>query len=428
MRIAYGKLGRSIPLTLEDASNVGGDIEVVRLFDILRQNHEVHLVTRNRGSKHANVVNHWEENGKSLFGKAVKASRGMQRFPDDPHWLEYSRIVREGALQLPAFDAWFIWLGQHGSTLSYLPRVQKAKLNDPRLQGKTRPLISDVNYGYPIIEILNQLDVQPNWLCPDPRNRIKFRDLNNPSQQPILAQYNTQKANTFYSPEHGIRKGSTQYQYAGIELLAVPPPENKGQYFSWTSHNERDPFGILVNEGYHNLGPKHNRVEFVKRWLWGLEPYEIFGHWSAPSQVALKREIEPVPLSRVHDTLMRWRSTITFPATGTGWATAKPWECFKAGTICFRHPKYDTQEHIYGKHMPEELRSFLSPLSTTRMQERIKELENYERWQHFARMQYQYLWESYDRLQYGAKAIHGILDTCIPKSKTLLEVFSADHS
>ena len=309
MRIAYGKLGRSIPLSSGGASNVGGDIEVIRLLEILLRDHEVHLVTRNRSDlKHPNLVNHWDASDRnSTFYDAINASRGMQRFPDDPKFIEYSHLIKTKALELPEFDEWFIWLGQHGSTLSYLPRVQMSRKElDPRLKGVTRPLISDVNYGFPIISILNTLKVQPRWLCPDPRNRVKFRDLNEPKQHDILSQFDTKKANTFYSPEHGLRRGTTSYKYSGIELLAVPPPVNgMTSECPWVGEEPyRHRFGLLVNEGYHNLGRK-NRLEFVKEWVpvsrTPVSEMEIFGHWSPSSKAELGMDIEPVALKYVDD-------------------------------------------------------------------------------------------------------------------------------
>ncbi len=424
MKIAYGKLGRSIPLTLKNASNVGGDIEVVRLFDILRQDHEVHLVTRNREDAHySNVINHWKESSSSLFdtwsvdastfGDAKDMGRNMERYPDDPRWLEYSQYIRSQAHKLPKFDAWFIWIGQHGTTLSFLPRIKQQPSDDPRLKGVTRPLATDLNYCFPVVAILNELNIQPHWLCPDPRNRIKFRDLENPNQRPILAQYDQEKNSTFYSPKHGIQPKKLQYTYSGIELLAVSPPKES----TFTHRAQRKLFGLLVNEGYSNLGVKKNRVDLVKKWLNPLPiEYEMYGHWCEASQATLGRRIDPIALSEVDRTLQKWLTTMTFPASGTGWATAKPWECFKAGTLCFKHPEYDDQRHIYGSHMPLELREFLCPSSPLALARRLKDIDENKDgtlWLKYAELQWAYLLESYTRLEDGAKSIKDILRKCI---------------
>jgi|TARA_R110000824_G_scaffold58288_1_gene157707 hypothetical protein len=404
MKIAYGKLGRSIPLTLEGASNVGGDIEVVRLLHMLREEHEVHLISRNKcDDEHPNMINHWKEDGVSTFSAAVDFSRGMKRFPDDKKWLQYSNCIKQQAHKLPTFDAWFIWIGQHGTSLSFLPRIAPARIKDPRLEGVTRPLQSDMNYGYPVVELLNELDVQPYWLCPDPRNVITFRNIANHNQHPILAQFQQERNCSFTHPEHGLKRGTVQYEYSGIELLAIPKPN---EYEVNEYKVPQQLFGLLVNEGYSNLG-KHNRVELIRQWI--KDDCEIYGHWCKESQQKLGLTIEPIPLKDVNATLQRWKATMTFPASGTGWATAKPWECFKAGTICFKHPRYDSQEHIYGKHMSTELHQFLCPRTQSGLNVRLKELEDNTIWHKYAKMQREYLMASYDRLEEGSKAIRDVL-------------------
>lgn len=396
MRIAYGKLGRSIPLSLEDASNVGGDIEVVRLLQrLLDDDNEVHLVGRNRGlagdlahtgpNGKGVVIDQWGKHG--VFANMPESAREM-----GPKFEAYRDAIGEAAKKLPKFDLWIIWLGQHGSSVHPVPVVQAGRT------GYTNPMGSDVNYGFPLVHMVNVLDVKPIWLCPDPRNMVKFRDLWDPKQRTIFAQFNTSKDNTFYDERDGkLRTGSTSYAYAGIELLAVPPLEP----------GDRPPlvppsrlFGLLVNEGYNNLGTK-GRLSQIQKWVPNIAEYEIFGTWSEPSMKTLNRVITPVPLRDVTNTLRRWRATMTFPATASGWATAKPWECFKAGVVCFKHPDYDTQRHIYGQHMPEELRTFLCPATSNGFKNRLHELEDDATWQHMVRLQYEYFVTSHLRLDGG---------------------------
>ena len=385
MKLAYGKLGRSIPLTMDAASNIGGDAEVIHLLNILRRDHEVHLIGRNRcDAELSGVVNHWAPGG--TFDGCPPASRSFE----DPVYQEYLKFLGGRVRMLPKFDAWVIWLGQHGSSVHPVPAVQEGKLGT-----YTNPLASDINYGFPLIHAVNVNDVRPLWLCPDPRNMVKFRDLWDPNQRPILAQFNTRKDNTFFSEKDGkLRTGFTKYVYSGIELLAVPP-EHDG-----LPDLPPLPFGILVNEG--RTGQAGNRLDYVKQWLGKLSDWEIFGYWTPASQQELGREIYPVDIAEVPNVLRRWRSTITFPATNSGWATAKPWECFSAGTICFKHPGYDTQGHIYGEHMPDELRRFLKPNHAGELRERIEALTDADTWLKFATLQLQYLKESRIRLQDGA--------------------------
>ena len=387
MRIAYGKLGRSFAARLEDCSSVGGDIEVVRLMQMLARDHEVHLVGRNQGNAPSNIINHWDEGG--CFHGCPSASRNL-----DAQYQAFVEHLDRGAERLPEFDAWVIWLGQHGSSLHPVPMTQKSKLG-----GITSPLISLVNYGYPLVRLINRIGVRPIWLCPDPRNMIKMRDLWDPKQRTVLAQYRREKNDTFYDDRDGhLRQGVTKYVYSGIELLAVP----REPIADLT--RPRKLFGLLVNEGPTNV--PNRRVDLVQRYLKDAPfEWELFGDWTEESQRLLGREVSSVPVTEVRATLSRWRSTITFPASNTGWATSKPWESFAAGTVCFAHYMYDDQHHIYGQHMPEELRSFLRPFSAAQMWERVRSLEDDAFYQSIVRAQLRYLEESRVRLLDGAAAV-----------------------
>jgi len=398
MKFAYGKLGRSIPLTLDAASNVGGDAEVVRLLHILLdRGHTVHLIGRNRCDfEHPKLVNHWAPGG--IFDGAPEASRHK-----DEKFETYHNFFVERAKLLPNdFDAWLVWLGQHGSSLHPVPAVMNSKKGT-----FTNPLVSDLNYGYPIVAIVNQLGIRPFWLCPDPRNMIKFRDLWNTNQRDICAQFNWVKDNTFYDePNDKLREGKTRYVYSGIELLAAPPDDGRRTF---TEAPPERLFGLLVNEGYSNLGTR-NRLHIIQQWTKGLGEYEIFGTWCEASQRTLNRVITPVKLEDVNRTLGRWRATMTFPATGSGWATTKPWECFKAGVICFKHPDYDSQGHIYSsKFMPEDLYTFLRPSTMSGFNDRLTQLQDDENWRKFACLQYEYFHASHQRLEGGAKMV---LEAC----------------
>lgn len=394
-RIAYGKLGRSIPLTMDNSSSVGGDIEVIRLMHMLRQDYEVHLVGRNRvDAEIPGVVNHW---GPGMAFDNAPALGEDGRDHNSPAYREFIDFLEAGTSKLPDFDAWVLWVGQHGSSLHCVPAIQDG------MEGEfTRPLMSLINYGYPLIHMVNKLGVKPIWLCPDPRNVFKMRDLWDTQQRTVLGQYNTQKTIGFYDDRDGkLRSGTVKYVYAGIEMLALPEDDDE----SFKNHLENPPehrFGILVNEGPTNN--KLARVELIQKWVLGHYDVEIVGHWTEASMRKLGRRIEPVDVTEVRNTLRRWMCTVTFPASNTGWATAKPWECFAAGVLCFKHPSYDDQGHIYGQHMQEDLRRFLSPISAETMWRRINEL-TYEQWQWLVVEQYNYLKASRARLENGYSRI-----------------------
>lgn len=405
-RVGYGKLGRSFPLSLDRASSVGGDVEVIRLLNKLAERHEVHLVGRNQcDAVIPNVVNHWTKD--AAYGK-IKIVADGQRYPDDPAYVWFLEELDRAVDQLPPLDAYVMWLGQHGTCSSFIPSVGEDKKEvDGRVpRGTTRPLMSLINYVYPIVHLLNRRNIRPIWLCPDPRNKLKARDLAQPSQRAVLAQYDCARDNLFYDPSGPqTRAGTVRYTYAGIELLALdtlslpdsPDPASR-------EHAPDVPLGILVNEGYTNLGSR-GRLELLKSWFGGLE-YEVFGHWSIASQRDLGRVISTVPVTDVTKTLRRWRATMTFPATNTGWATAKPWECFAAGVVCFRHPKYDDQGHIYGSHMDVDLRTFLSPRTKAELADRVKTLAREDDyWRRVVSQQWDYLRQSAAQLAGGAQQV-----------------------
>lgn len=419
MRVAYGKICRSIPLTLAEASNVGGDSEVVTLLnELLKRGHEVHLISKNRGDvgvsqpfgpSTGELHNHFAPG--ELFGNPPQWARHA-----GPEFDTYAAYYRNNVARLPQFDATFMWLGDHGTSNHPMPGVAKATL------GKyTTARQQDVIYGYPPLAILNELGEargdRPHWLCPDPRNMIKFRDLWHPNQRPVLAQFNTSKESSFYSEvDDRVRKNAVRYNYSGIEMLALP---RVGRNFAEriARPETRGLFGLLVNEGYNNLPTGKGRKDLVRRWC---DPStSIVGTWSEDSINLLKdagfNEPRPVALADVEMQLMRWKATMTFPATNSGWATAKPWECFASGTVCFRHPDYDTQNHIYGEGMRKytvegtPLDQFLSPRTRQGLEDRLKTLENDEVYFTAAHAQAQYMDDSWKRLDGGFAAVQEVL-------------------
>jgi hypothetical protein len=100
-----------------------------------------------------------------------------------------------------------------------------------------------------------------------------------------------------------------------------------------------------VNENRREVS--QSRLAVLKGWVLSNWPdVEIHGVWTAPSMKKLGRDIKPVPYVDLYAKLRSFRATLTTPASGSGWATAKPWECFAAGVPCFFHPGYDTQGWI----------------------------------------------------------------------------------
>ena len=428
MKIAYAKLARSFPTARSAVSNVGGDIEVVNLLHhLLDDGHEVHLIGQTQKQHKCDhpradelLVNYWGEGDDYLFDRRDfrRLMEVATRKNDQTLW-DYEEWLDTAIDQFPEFDDVLVWLGHHGTSLHPLPGIRK--------KGEyTICQQNDLRYSYPIVRAINRKKWQPMYLCPDPRNRMKFRDFSHKQERKVVAQFNESKEFKGWDPDYegpGGTKGRvftmrSYYRYDGIETLAIDHMlESRGEkvvLLPWENRegpllNPPDsPFGLIVNEGYPYVN-KDKRLVLVQTWCtpWmQREDFELFGTWSAKSTSELQSNmhkdalcVEPIPYEEVIDRMSGWRSTFTMPATATGWATAKPWEAFIAGCVCFRHPRYDRQNHIYSAtKMPGDLAQFLSPLSPRTLETRVDEMWNdKEAWAQRAGQQFQFLKENYER-------------------------------
>lgn len=397
LKVGYAKLGRSFPVRYFKSSSLGGDQAVIRLLDYLRAKYEVHLIGPNQGVTDLetygyapeNVVNHWLPG--MAFGD-VPTVPDEARDPVHAKYCEFLRKIDDGIMhKFPALDACVIWLGQHSSVSSFLPPERDVE------KDHVRPLMSQINYVYPILRILNRLKIKPIWLHPDARNILKCRDLTDNDQREILSQYDREHVIKSWHPAEGTRDSHLVYRYSGIDLLVLPPESTNRTDFE--THLRTPPeqlFGAVVNEGLHKKNG--SRLEYVERWCGAmdtLDGWELVGHWDLSSQMKLQRKVTPVPNTQVRQTLRRWRSTITFPPTADShakaWVGAKQWECFSAGVVCFR-PKglVDVQGHAYGDNMPRDLREFLTVDTPYDLVTRVERLRNDSFFRHIADLQFRY--------------------------------------
>ncbi len=356
--VGYGKLGRAWNLDINDASTVGGDIDVVR--GLQRLSHAVGSVTLvGRCSKHVpaalgyypkNVRNPWVGDG--AWGMGVKLGTGNYKQPGivEAYIETFIKIVRK-----ERFDALVLWIGQHGSVTRSIPQIG----TDWPDQQLTVPLVQTAIYCSYLIELCNARGIEPVLLVPDPRNTLKLREFKRPFNFPLLAQWTGERelkheqfdawpsaaALKRYGPgrrEESVWVSTARYEYAAVELLAIDEPRRIK--FN-TQHDRAGDFGIIVNENRKEVSQP--RLPLLRDWVLERWPHaEVYGTWSPESQKALGRQIAPVPVTQMYDTLRRFRATSTLPASGSTWATAKPWECFAAGTVCFFHPRYDAQDNV----------------------------------------------------------------------------------
>lgn len=399
MRISYGKIGRSWNLDPVRGTATGGDADVARALHILARRHpdwEFHLLGRNSGEYPQsvgypdNVFNPWTELREQFKTETLGRVERMPSGQLTPKSIDnilawHSR--RTVPMFINAMDAQVLWLGQHGTSNTPTPMVDdRATLTNP--QDAFTLYASFIIRGLNLWRDFNP-DHEEIWLCPDPRNYMKARDIKWPLRNSIVAQFEQErkiKNERYGDPTPPKEWGATwdpksdksvwispsRYTYDCLEMTAVPHPEVPS---ATRSFEDRTPFGILVNENRAYVS--RDRLTIVREWVlnnFGRD-IEIFGVWSPKSQQVLGRAINPVKYDQVANTMTRWKCTLTTPASGTGWATAKPWEAFKFGTVCFFHPEYDTQNHIL-KDAPIELQEWLRVRSAEQLKKRVEYLRD----------------------------------------------------
>lgn len=446
-RIGYGKLGRSMPLTLEDCGNLGGDVEMVAVVKTLALRHPDDtfiLIGRNSGELPgdvglpSNVYNpwvHWAPHLRRLM---------KERVPAGPLTIESQITLRDIFREITeatflSLDGIVMWVGQHGTTNTPIPTVA-----DPN--ELTKPQDWCAYYASFILQGINAWrDVDPIareeiWLNADSRNRHKMRDLKWPLRHPILTQYKFEHPLKHYrygdtrtpyrvwgddegwqwgkiaqqeANDNQVWKSTVRNEYARLEINGLLPRTPFGDLISFNDNWDRPgSFGLFINEARKQVSSATKRVDIVKEWVLPQQPHFIHGTWSSESLTELGVDIKPAPWNEYYPRLHSVRATLTTPSSGSGFATAKPWEAFAGGTVCFFHPKYDDQDNILGDASPS-LRYFLRVNTADELAHKIQRLnEDEELWidvvraqrAHFvtAARELRYMRLIEERLGYGA--------------------------
>lgn len=402
-RIGYAKLGRSMPLTLDKCGNLGGDVEMVAVVKQLALRHPddtFYLIGRNSGERGStialNILNVWnpEECGIADALRKRVADVGLKGVTlTSDRQLQLASIFDD--LMFPIFDELdgvVMWIGQHGTSNTPIPMV-----GDPtRL---TKPQDWCAWYaGYLLRGINRWRDEDPFNreevnLNADARNRHKMRDLRWPLRHPVLAQFNSSKS---LKHEGYGRSRASQYwwtqalgvtdigqdtwlstvhdKYARLEINGLYPGTPFGDLISFNDDWDRPgDFGLFINEARKQVSADTQRWRILQNWVLPLEPHFIHGTWSYESRQQLGVEINPAPWDEYFPRLHSVRCTLTTPSSGSGWATAKPWEAFAAGTVCFFHPGYDTQNNILDD-APSGLSDWLRVKTRQDLAHRVKHL------------------------------------------------------
>lgn len=373
IRIGYGKLGRSMTM---DPARYGpqGDAEAPQLLQRLaRRNPEVEFVIIGKHGKYdpasmpSNVIDPWPADIKYLYvykgGKYVcnfcgtEAAYGVLECCE---WGRYARDVEKYVIGLSSqLDGIVMHLGQHGPCNTGIPRVKTMWADNDF----ANPQVSLRNLGGTIIEELNAFSNANDgkgpitYLCADPRNYIKARDLKWPTGfDDALAQYNWTRTSlhdryldTRTPAELGFkdikveRKGElwrakNTYRLAGLEMMILP---DDWETWGAAGFDERLPVGVATTAAWTE-NPAVCRAILVREYIFKNYPQaEVFGRWDDASTAALegtgaigKNTVEQFPLL-----LQRWRVTAALPPMamhidGFHWTTAKPYQCFAGNIAC----------------------------------------------------------------------------------------------
>lgn len=390
-KILYGKIGRSMPLTLAKCGTLGGDIEMtatlVRLANAY-PNDEIILIGRNTGENPqdvglpANITNPWTEWAPELRQYLNAHGLNHPSLEVEEHLHVLNVIMNMTRDTFLSADAMVMWVGQHGTSNTPIPKVGDRSV-------LTKPQDAFTYYSGFLLRGINEwrdedpIQREPIFLNADPRNYLKMRDMKWPLQHPVLTQYrfghrikherygNPNKSefrswtedqrisyrtreNLGYTDDGNVWTAWVDNVYSRLELNALLPGTPSGDLLTFNGEwAGRESFGVVINEaraiGVH---PSKTRLTAMRDWIMPLRPSFVFGTWSKSSEQQLMDENPwyipqgSLPWSKYAEVTHRVRCTFTTPSSGSGWATTKPWEAFGLGVVCFFHPEYDTQNNI----------------------------------------------------------------------------------
>jgi hypothetical protein len=403
VKVGYGKIGRSMPLTLEKCGNLGGDVEMVAVIKELALRHPEHefvLIGRNSGDNPAdiglpsNITNPWIEWAPELR-RALKSRGFTGNFTTDEH-LEIAEITDSIVGDVfDGLDQLVLWIGQHGTTNTPMPFVQK---NKPA--GLTKPQDAFAYYSGYLLRGINRLRdrdplaIEPVFLNADSRNYLKMRDMAWPLRHPVLTQRTyshkirhergsrSLTVDTAAFPDarvitkngHSLWESIVLNHYSRLEVNGLRPGTPFGDLISFDDGwDGRQHFGLFINEARSYVGEDVKRINVMRDWVLPIEPAWVHGTWSEESKQELGINIQPAPWDQYYPRLHSVRSTFTTPSSGSGFATAKPWEAFAAGTVCFFHPRYDDQNNILAD-APDGLANWLRVSTPEQLTKRVEHL------------------------------------------------------
>lgn len=441
-RIGYAKLGRSMPLTLDKCGSNGGDVEMLPTLKLLAERHpdvEFILIGRNSGELPTdvglptNVANPW-----IAWRHAIRRDLNDGKL-NHPNWsIDEHRRVRDilahyTRATIENLDGVVMWIGQHGTTNTPLPSVSKpGELTKP--YDWSTLYCSYLQQGINAWRDADPLIREEVLLNADPRNIVKYRDSKWPWRHPVLSQYDvtnrvkherygagktlfndfatsdendaaewnhTLSANLGYVDDGAIWTSRTRSVYARLEISGLLPGTPFADTIQFNNeHRRRHDFGIVFNETKREVAIDKSRRRILQKWVLPLNPGFIYGKWSPATQRQLDVKIEPLDVADYFATLQTARCTLTTPSSGSGWATAKPWEAFAAGVVCFFHPAYDDQNHILAD-APRALSEWLRIQTPADLRVRVDYMrESPQYWRDIIMLQREHYLRAVDEMSY----------------------------
>jgi hypothetical protein len=407
-RIGYAKLGRSMPLRLDKCGSNGGDVEMLPTLKLLAERHpdvDFVIVGRNSGDRPSdvglpdNVTNPWIAWKPQIRRELKFHNLVYSNLSIDDH-IKVRDILRQmTGHTIQTLDGIVMWVGQHGTSNTPLPSIEdRSKL--------TKPYDWATLYGSYLLGGINAWrDVDPHTreevlLNADPRNVPKYRDCRYPWQHPILSQYDQTNV---IKHEEGDRVVSSMFRsvYSRLEISGLIPGTPFGDTVKFNyNHDRPHDFGIVFNETKREVSTFKSRRHILTEWVLPLGPGFVRGKWTDATLKQLEMQITPVDVLDYFELLQSARCTLTTPSSGSGWATAKPWEAFAAGVVCFFHPAYDDQNHILSD-APEWLRDWLRVSGPKELRDKVRAMCDMPKfWLEVVEAQRHHFWRAVTDLRY----------------------------
>jgi hypothetical protein len=382
VRVGYASFGRTMKFKPSRWGFAGDAEKAQLLYRLARRNPDVEFVVvghNDADGKFAlpNVTDAWANS--RLRAASSPPLPGHYWMPFDTTWTgkpgywcsEVSSFEDELVELISRLDGMIVHVNQHAPTQLAIPnsnRTWHETFTDPDVHAN-RTYDSVKCYCRYVVRGLNALGDRTDghapvvWICPDPRNYLKARDVKWPNGlDDTLAQYTYERwqrheryldrrdpaelgvADWVRTARNGeLWEARHRYRHADLELMMLPD-----DWATWNraGFDDRSPAGVATTSTKASvLGNKTRRSQQVRDYLLAAYPdAEVYGKWDAAS-------LDDVPPNTVRETtpadfdqlLNRWRVTVSLPIVESGWSVAKPYQCFAAGVLCFYVEQVDDQ-------------------------------------------------------------------------------------